>query len=82
MGKNPTLFEVYPQDYTTWFEDVALGDDWASLRDVISPLFTLDDEHYTLDVEHFEDDITHMMIMMMVGPTSSLGDRWLMIWGT
>ena len=65
-----------------WFEDVALGDDWVLLGEVMSPLFTLDDELYTLDVEHFKDDVTHMMIMMMVGPTPSLGYPWLMILGT
>ena len=47
----------------------------------MSPLFTLDDELYTLGVDHFEDGVTHVMIMMMVGPTPSLGHPWMVIWG-
>jgi hypothetical protein len=59
---SPHFWTVYPQHDSTWFEDVALDDDWAPLGEVMSPLFTLDDELYTLDVDCFEDDVTHMMV--------------------
>jgi hypothetical protein len=47
--------------------------------DVMSPFFTLEDELYTLDIEHFEDDVTRVVIMLMVGPTPSLGHPGTMI---
>jgi hypothetical protein len=79
---SPHFWIVYPQHDRNWFVDIALNDDWAPLREMMSPLFTLEDELYTLDIEYFEDDITHVMDMMMVGPSPSLGHPWLMNWGT
>jgi len=71
----PHFWIVYPQHDNTWFEDVALDDDWAPLGEEMSTIFTL-------DIDCFEDDVTYMILLMMVGLTPSLGHPWLMAWGT
>jgi hypothetical protein len=38
-------------------EDVALGDDWTPLGEVMTLLSTLDVDLFTLDVEHIDDDV-------------------------
>jgi len=53
-------------------EDVALTHGWTPFGEMMHPLSTL-------DVENFEDDVTHVMIMMMMGPTPSLGHPWMVI---
>jgi hypothetical protein len=61
-------------------EDIALASDWRLFGEMMHPISTLDTCLYTLDIGHFEDDVTHVMIVMMVGTTPSLGHPWMMIW--
>jgi hypothetical protein len=50
-AESPHFWTMYPQHDSTWFEDIALDDDWPPLGELTSLIFKLDDEIYTLDVD-------------------------------
>jgi hypothetical protein len=60
---SPHFWTVYPQHDSTWFEDVALDDDWAPLGEVMSPFSPWTMSLFTLDIELLDDDVMHYVLL-------------------